>query len=172
MVKQYSRFGHLSTIHLWICGFSCFGGQNWDNFKGFWGHYWGVIYVLLVKILWEFQISEWILYGLKFSIPMSNSKGYVCLNHNLIKTVLHILSIYSFILGQFQNPSDQKLWKTVLNSFIRQNFKILKFERVTWVRGSCRKVTKTTVISLEIYMHVGAYLFIVYEMIQIWIFVS
>ena len=38
-----------NTLIFWICEFSCLGGQNWDNFKGFWGHYWRIMYVLRVK---------------------------------------------------------------------------------------------------------------------------
>ena len=55
------------------------------------------------------KISGWILYGLETSTSMLNSKHYIQLGHNLIKTILHILSIYSFNSQKSQNLSYQKL---------------------------------------------------------------
>ena len=84
-------------------------------FKGFWDKNNNVCstYQNLMRI------SEWISYGLKMTIPMLNTKGCICLNHNLIKTILHILSIYSFNLRKFQNI---KVVKDCLRQFDRTKF--------------------------------------------------
>jgi len=85
-------------------------------FKGFWDKNNNVCstYQNLMRI------SEWISYGLKMAIPMLNTKGCICLNHNLIKTILHILSIYSFNLRKFQNL--KVLQKDCLRQFDQTEF--------------------------------------------------
>ena len=96
-------------------------------------------FLMFLSMFWG-KFGEWklySLYGLNENVNSDVSKHYIHLNHNLIKSILHILSIYSFNSQNFQNLSYQKLWMIVLYNLIRQNFKILKIEWMRKLRRPC-----------------------------------
>ena len=110
-------------------------GYFWTIFKGFgdiiddkYMFYLSKFYEnLRVNFIWSENVNSDVKLKILYSFEsQSNQNDF------------HILSIFSFNSQNFQNLSYQKLWITVLNNLVRQNFKILIIEWVVWVRGPCR----------------------------------